>query len=158
MLLDADLAAFYGVTAKRFNEQVKRNLARFPEDFMFQLNEIEFANLRSQFALSSLKGVSTVGRRDTPQAIIEPGAIMAAMVLNSARATEISVHVMRAVHRTAQYGLVPKAFNQQVRRNLGRFQTDFMFQLNDAESIALRSQFATLKVSRGLQVCSFIKF
>ena len=96
VLLDADLAAFYGVTTKRFNEQVKRNLARFPEDFMFQLNEIEFANLRSQFATSSLKGASHGGRRYAPQAFTEHGAIMAAMVLNSARATEISVQVMRA--------------------------------------------------------------
>ena len=96
VLLDADLAALYGVTTKRFNEQVKRNLARFPEDFMFQLNEIEFANLRSQFATSSLKGTSHGGRRYAPQAFNEHGAIMAAMVLNSARATEISVQVMRA--------------------------------------------------------------
>lgn len=96
VLLDADLAAFYGVTTKRFNEQVKRNLARFPEDFMFQLNEAEFANLRSQFATSSLRGAGHGGRRYAPQAFTEHGAIMAAMVLNSARATEISVQVMRA--------------------------------------------------------------
>ena len=96
VLLDADLAAFYGVTTKRFNEQVKRNLARFPDDFMFQLNETEFANLRSQFATSSLKGAGHGGRRYAPQAFTEHGAIMAAMVLNSARATEISVQVVRA--------------------------------------------------------------
>jgi hypothetical protein len=96
VLLDADLAAFYGVTTKRFNEQVKRNLARFPEDFMFQLNEAEFANLRSQFATSSLRGAGHGGRRYAPQAFTEHGAIMASMVLNSARATEISVQVMRA--------------------------------------------------------------
>ena len=96
VLLDADLAAFYGVTTKRFNEQVKRNLARFPEDFMFQLNAAEFGVLRSQFATSSLKGASHGGCRYAPQAFTEHGAIMAAMVLNSARATEISVQVMRA--------------------------------------------------------------
>jgi hypothetical protein len=50
VLLDSDLAVLYGVTTKRFNEQVKRNLARFPADFMFQLNEVEAAALRSQFA------------------------------------------------------------------------------------------------------------
>ncbi|NRR31563.1 ORF6N domain-containing protein [Oxalobacteraceae bacterium] len=53
VLLDADLASLYGVSTKRFNEQVKRNLARFPADFMFQLNEDEFAALRSQFATSN---------------------------------------------------------------------------------------------------------
>ncbi len=96
VLLDVDLAAFYGVATKRFNEQVKRNRARFPEDFMFQLNEVEFANLRSQFATSSLNGGSHGGRRYAPFAFTEHGAIMASMVLNSARATEVSVHVVRA--------------------------------------------------------------
>ncbi len=91
--LDADLAAFYGVTTKRFNEQVKRNLARFPEDFMFQLNAAEFGVLRSQFATSN---AGTGGRRYAHFAFPEHGAIMAAMVLNSARATKISVQVMRA--------------------------------------------------------------
>ena len=100
VLLDADLAAFYGETTKRFNEQVKRNLARFPADFMFQLNATEFANLRSQFATSSLMGglpgAGHGGRRYAPLAFTEHGAIQAATILNSARATEISVHVVRA--------------------------------------------------------------
>ena len=96
VLLDADLAAFYGETTKRFNEQVKRNLARFPADFMFQLNEAEFANLRSQFATSSLMGAGHGGRRYAPLAFTEHGAIQAATILNSPRATEISVHVVRA--------------------------------------------------------------
>lgn len=52
VMLDSDLAELYGVTTKRLNEQVKRNMARFPEDFMFQLNEIEWESLRSQFATS----------------------------------------------------------------------------------------------------------
>jgi hypothetical protein len=56
VIMDTDLAAFYGETTKRFNQQVNRNRERFPEDFMFQLNEDEFANLRLQFATSSLKG------------------------------------------------------------------------------------------------------
>lgn len=56
MVLDTDLAAFYGETTKRFNQQVNRNLARFPPGFMLQLDEQEFANLRLQFATSSLKG------------------------------------------------------------------------------------------------------
>ena len=96
VLLDTDLAAFYGETTKRFNEQVKRNLGRFPADFMFQLNDAEFANLRSQFATSSLPGTGHGGRRYAPLAFTEHGAIQAATILNSARATEISVHVVRA--------------------------------------------------------------
>ena len=97
VVLDTDLAAFYGETTKRFNQQVNRNRERFPEDFMFQLNAEEFANLRLQFATSSLKGgASHGGRRYAPFAFTEHGAIMASMVLNSARATEVSVHVVRA--------------------------------------------------------------
>lgn len=93
VLLDADLAALYDVTTKRFNEQVKRNLARFPEDFMFQLTAEEFATLRSQFATSN---VGSGGRRYLPFAFTEHGAIMAATILNSPRATEVSVFVVRA--------------------------------------------------------------
>src|SRR3989338_7809484 len=91
VMLDADLAALYGVETRRLNEQVNRNRERFPEDFMFQLTGEEFANLMSQNATSSWGG-----RRKLPYAFTEHGAIMAASVLNSPRAIEISVHVVRA--------------------------------------------------------------
>jgi hypothetical protein len=96
VLLDADLAALYGVPTKRFNEQVKRNLERFPSDFMFQLTAEEFAALRSHFATSNDKPAGRWGWRYLPFVFTEHGAIMAAMVLNSARATEVSVYVVRA--------------------------------------------------------------
>jgi len=92
VLLDADLAEIYGVPTKRFNEQVKRNLERFPPDFMFQLTSEEVDNLRSQFATSSLWG----GARYRPYVFTEHGAIMAASVLNSPRAVQMSVFVVRA--------------------------------------------------------------
>lgn len=92
VILDADLAALYGVTTKRFNEQVKRNIHRFPADFMFQLDIKEFEILRSQFATSSEWG----GRRYAPYAFSEHGAIMVASVLNSPKAIEVSVFVVRA--------------------------------------------------------------
>ena len=97
-MLDADLAALYGVTTKRLNEQVRRNLARFPADFVFQLTDQEVAILRSQFATSSsdARRLAWGGRRYAPHAFSEHGAIMAAMVLNSPRATEVSVYVVRA--------------------------------------------------------------
>jgi len=91
VLLDAELAALYGVTTKRLNEQVKRNRERFPEDFMFQLTLQEAAPMRSQFATASKRNV---GHR--PYAFTEHGAIMAASVLNSPRAIEASVWVVRA--------------------------------------------------------------
>ncbi len=91
VMLDADLAALYDVTTKRLNEQVRRNLERFPSDFMFQLINQEVAILKSQFATSSWGG-----KRKRPLAFTEHGALMAAMVLNSARANEVSVYVVRA--------------------------------------------------------------
>lgn len=93
VMLDADLAELYGVSTKRFNEQVKRNLDRFPPDFMFQLNDEEHAALRSQIATSN---AGRGGRRYLPYAFTEHGAIMAATVLNSAKAIEMSVLVVRA--------------------------------------------------------------
>jgi phage regulator Rha-like protein len=92
VILDTDLASLYGVTTKRLNEQVKRNLARFPEDFMFQLEIQELTNLRSQFATSRS---DWGGRRTPPYAFTEHGAVMAANVLNSELAIEASILLVR---------------------------------------------------------------
>lgn len=86
VLLDADLAALYGVSTKRFNEQVKRNLGHFPADFMFRLDAAEFESLRSQNATSNDDPTPRRGgRRFLPLAFTEHGAIMAATVLNTPR-------------------------------------------------------------------------
>jgi hypothetical protein len=94
VLLDAELAGLYGVSTKRLNEQVKRNAERFPEDFLFRLrsDEVEALN-RSHFATGSQKHRDP---RFPPYAFTEHGAIMAATVLNSPRAVEMSVYVVRA--------------------------------------------------------------
>ncbi|HYL19587.1 MAG TPA: ORF6N domain-containing protein [Burkholderiales bacterium] len=92
VIVDQDLAALYGVETRRLNEQVRRNLERFPEDFVFQLTD-EYAALMSQFATSK---PGRGGRRKLPLVFTEHGAIMAAAVLNSARAIEVSVYVVRA--------------------------------------------------------------
>jgi len=99
-VLDVESAALYGVTTKRFNERVKRNLQRFPSDFMFQMTPEEFARLRSQFATSS--SVRHGGRRHLPYVFTEHGAIMAATVLNSRRAVQMSIIVVRAFVRLRQ--------------------------------------------------------
>jgi ORF6N domain len=97
VLLDAELAALYGVTTKRLNEQVKRNRERFPDDFMFRLTPVELDSLnRSQFATGSQRHRDP---RFAPYAFTEHGAIMAANVLASPRAIETSVHVVRAFVR-----------------------------------------------------------
>jgi hypothetical protein len=92
VMLDSDLAKIYGVELKRLNEQVRRNIGRFPEDFAFQLEPQEFVNLKSQFATSSLHG----GKRKLPWVFTEHGALMLASVLNSPVAVEASVRVVRA--------------------------------------------------------------
>ena len=78
VMLDSDLADLYNVETKRLNEQVKRNLKRFPDDFMFQLSETEFTNLKSQFATSKKRG----GRRTLPYVFSEHGILMLSSVLN----------------------------------------------------------------------------
>jgi hypothetical protein len=96
VILDTDLAELYGVPVKQLNQQVKRNQERFPEDFMFQLTPKEYEDLRSQSATSK---TGRGGRRYAPYAFTEHGAIMAATVLNSERAVEMSVFVVRAFVR-----------------------------------------------------------
>jgi hypothetical protein len=96
IILDADLAELYDVPVKRLNQQVKRNQERFPSDFMFQLTPKEREVLRLQFATSK-KGSG--GRRYAPYAFTEHGAIMAATVLNSRHAVQMSVFVVRAFVR-----------------------------------------------------------
>jgi hypothetical protein len=94
VILDYDLARVYGVTTKRLNEQVKRNLARFPADFMYRLNAEELLVVnRSQIATGSQRHRNL---SVPPNAFTEHGAIMAATVLNSPRAIEMSLYVVRA--------------------------------------------------------------
>jgi hypothetical protein len=96
VILDRDLAALYGVTTARLNEAVKRNARRFPLDFMFRVTDDDHIALMSQIATSK-KGRG--GHRKTPFAFTEHGAIQAANVLNSERAIEMGVHVVRAFVR-----------------------------------------------------------
>jgi hypothetical protein len=111
VILDADLAELYGVPVKRLNQQIKRNARRFPSDFVFRLSRGEHENLRLQIATSSaMHG----GRRHLPNAFTEHGAIMAATVLNSERAIEMSVFVVRAFVRMRK-ALV---MNQQILAKL----------------------------------------
>lgn len=112
VLLDAELAALYGVSTKRFNEQVRRNAARFPEDFMFRLSANEWDSLRSQFA--TLKAGRGQHRKYLPLVFTEHGAIMAATILNSPRATQVSVYVVRAFVRLREL----LASNKELARRL----------------------------------------
>jgi len=99
VLLDVHLAALYGVTTKRLNEQVKRNRSRFPDDFTFQLTPDEVDTLRSQIATS--KG-GRGGRRYAPYVFTEQGVAMLSTVLNSERAIQVNIEIMRAFVRLRQ--------------------------------------------------------
>jgi len=99
VILDSDLARLYGTSTKRLNEQVRRNIDRFPADFCFQLSSDEAESLRSQNATSK---TGRGGRRYQPFVFTEHGAVMAASVLNTPRAVEVSVYVVRAFVRLRQ--------------------------------------------------------
>jgi hypothetical protein len=94
VLLDRDLAEMYGVTTKTLNQAVKRNLARFPADFMFQLTKEELENWRSQIVTSNLN--AKMGLRRLPYAFTEQGVAMLSGVLNSERAIGVNIAIMRA--------------------------------------------------------------
>ena len=100
VILDSDLAALYGVTVSVFNQAVKRNMKRFPADFAFQLTREEHETLRSQIVIS--KPERRGGRQYLPFAFTEHGAVMAASILNSPKAVEMSVEVVRAFIRLRQ--------------------------------------------------------
>ncbi|SNR87784.1 ORF6N domain-containing protein [Flavobacterium sp. ov086] len=97
VMLDFDLAHLYGVETRRLNEQVKRNILRFPTDFMFQLTEIELENLMSQIATSSWGGI-----RKLPFAFTEHGVLMLSGVLKSDKAIQTNIQIMRIFTKVRQ--------------------------------------------------------
>ena len=100
-MLDKDLASLYQIEVKRLNEAVKRNIRRFPSDFMFQLTKEEWSNLKSQFATSSWGGV-----RKLPYAFTEQGVAMLSSVLNSEIAIEVNIAIMRTFLLYASWSLL----------------------------------------------------
>ncbi len=97
VMLDKDLAEMYGVEVRRLNESVKRNTKRFPEDFMFQLNQEQWSNLKSQFATSSWGGSRTL-----PYAFTEQGVAMLSSVLNSETAIQVNIQIIRLFTKMKQ--------------------------------------------------------
>jgi hypothetical protein len=100
VMLDSDLAELYGVETKRLNEQVGRNPDRFPEDFMFQLTDEEWLNLKSQIATSK-KGRG--GRTYLPNVFTEHGVLMLSSVLNSKQAIQVNIQIVRIFSRIRQF-------------------------------------------------------
>ncbi len=114
VMLDSDLAALYGVTTSRLNEQVSRNPDRFPGDFSFSMEKHEVTNLMSQIATSSENQRRHGGRRKAPRVFTEHGAIMAASVLNTPRAVEVSVFVVRAFVKLRELSATHKELGQKL--------------------------------------------
>jgi len=132
VMLDSDLAAIYGTSTMRLNEQFKRNRKRFPDDFAFVLTREEFTNLISQDAISRSHG----GRRTLPIAFTEHGAIMLASVLNSEIAIQASIRVVRAFVRLREM----VAANAQLASKLAELDRRL-----DSHDEAIVDLFATLK-------------
>ena len=116
VLLDTDLAAFYQVETRALVQAVKRNLERFPSDFMFQLNNQELSALRSQSVISNAPGRG--GRRTAPYAFTEQGVAMLSTVLNSPRAIAVNIEIMRAFVKLR----VALASNKELARRLDQLE------------------------------------
>lgn len=111
VMIDRDLAELYGVETRRLVEQVKRNIERFPEDFMFQLSREEFDDWRSQFAMSK---ADQMGLRRPPYAFTEHGVAMLSCVLKSGKAVHLNIQIIRAFVRLRQL----LASHEEIRRQI----------------------------------------
>ncbi|MDR0456517.1 MAG: ORF6N domain-containing protein [Treponema sp.] len=111
VMLDSDLATLYGVETSNLNKAVKRNIERFPGDFMFQLTKDEWENLIFQDGISSKQHG---GRRFMPHAFTEQGVAMLASVLNSPKAVEVNINIMRAFVKLRQYVFSQSTTNEQI--------------------------------------------
>lgn len=128
VMIDEDLAQMYNVETRRLNEQVKRNIKRFPKDFMFTLTTKEYENLMSQNATSSWGG-----RRKLPNAFTEQGVAMLSSILNSDIAIEVNIRVIRVFTKLRQYALTHK----EILLQLSRLEKEVKGNSKDIENIFL---------------------
>jgi ORF6N domain len=135
IMLDEDLAEMYRVETKRLNEQVKRNLSRFPKDFMFTLTGKEYENLKSQIATSSSGGqkANWGGRRKLPYAFTEQGVAMLSSILNSDVAIEVNIRIIRVFTKLRDYALT----HNQVLLQLAKLEKEVKGNRKDIENIFL---------------------
>lgn len=110
-MLDSDLAMLYGVLTKNLNKAVKRNVQRFPEDFMFQLTEEEYESLRFQFGTSKPK---RGGRRFMPYVFTKQGIAMLSSVLKSEQAISVNIQIMRTFVKIKQFALEHKELTERL--------------------------------------------
>ncbi len=145
VVLDMELARIYGVTTKVFNQAVKRNRRKFPQDFMFQLTVEEYEGLRSQIATSNRSQIVTGSQRHrnpryVPYAFTEHGAVMAANILRSNREIQMSVFVVRAFIRMRQMLIEQRG----LARKLSELEKELTARL-DVHEIAINEMFMQIK-------------
>ena len=121
VITDFDLAALYGIETKQLKRQVKRNIDRFPQDFMFQLTKEEFENLRCQFGSSSFHG----GRRYMPFVFTEQGVAMISSVIKNEMAIKVNIYIMRTFVSIRKFALS----NDTLRDDLKRIEKDMNLNL-----------------------------
>ena len=166
VILDSDIAELYGVPVGRLNEAVKRNIERFPADFMFQLTQEEVENLRSQFVTSSsdLKSQIAIssshgGRRTLPYAFTEQGVAMLSSVLRSQRAVEVNIAIMRTFVQLRSLMQSNKLLAEKIEKLEEKYDQNFQIifdaikQLITADSIPTKELgFHTIKSKRTLGI------
>jgi hypothetical protein len=131
VMLDFDLAALYGVETKRLKEQVRRNISRFPEDFMFQLNSGEFESLRSQIATSKRGGT-----RYLPMVFTEQGVAMLSSILNSEKAIQVNIEIMRAFAQYRALLIESKDLRKELRALDDKINQIFKFLLDKIDALS----------------------
>ena len=120
VMFDRDLAALYGVDTGHFNQAVSRNPDRFPDDFMFQLNDRELKNLISQSGISSWGGI-----RKRPRVFTEHGILMLSSVLNSKRAIQVNIQIMRTFTKIKEFILSHKDLQKKIEELERRYDAQF---------------------------------
>ena len=121
VMLDRDLASLYGVTTSALIQAVKRNVQRFPEDFMYQLTKEEFMALKSHFVISKGRG----GTRKLPFAFTEHGILMLSSVLNSNKAIEVNIQIMRTFTKLRELMLVHKDLREKIEAMENKYDGQF---------------------------------
>jgi hypothetical protein len=149
IMLDKDLAEMYRVETKRLNEQVKRNINRFPKDFMFTLSQKEYENLKSQNATSSWGG-----RRKLPNAFTEQGVAMLSSILNSDVAIEVNIRIIRVFTKLREYALTHK----EILLQLAKLEKEVKGNSKDIENIFMVLKELIEKQSKPVQPRNKIGF
>lgn len=145
VMLDKELAELYGVEVKALNQAVKRNIRRFPDDFMFQLDKNEWGILKSQFVTSSWGGARTL-----PYAFTEQGVAMLSSVLRSDTAIEVNIRIMRAFVAVRQYLSVQKAESGALESRIKQLEETFEESLRDRNEIDEDTRFRLDQIEEAL--------